>query len=87
MRVTNVLELTQTTDFLSFVGYFSPCRAKNNLQKKKSTMLPFVLSLSKGRLQPLLRKSYVCEALTRPQGVCAGIKRDQQKGGRRVSSG
>jgi hypothetical protein len=25
--------------FLSFVGYFSPA-AKNNLQKKKSTMLP-----------------------------------------------
>jgi hypothetical protein len=28
------LGLTQTTDFLSFVGHFSPCRAKNDLQKK-----------------------------------------------------
>jgi hypothetical protein len=36
----NQLGLTQTTDFLSFVGYFSLCRAKNNLQKKKSTTLP-----------------------------------------------
>jgi hypothetical protein len=29
---------------LPFVGSFSPCGAKKNLQKKKSTMLPFVLS-------------------------------------------
>jgi hypothetical protein len=32
-------------------------QGKNNLPKKKSTMLPFVLSLSKGRLSSLLRKS------------------------------
>jgi hypothetical protein len=32
--------LTQTTDFLPFAGNFSPCGAKNYLQKKKSTMLP-----------------------------------------------
>jgi hypothetical protein len=38
--IADSIGLTQTTDFLSFVGYFSPCRAKNNLQKKKSTMLP-----------------------------------------------
>ncbi len=37
-------------DFYPFVGLFSPGRAKKDLQKKKSTMLPFVLSLSKGRL-------------------------------------
>jgi hypothetical protein len=30
----------QNTNLLSFVGYFSPCGAKNNLQKKESTMLP-----------------------------------------------
>jgi hypothetical protein len=34
------LALTQTTDFFPFVGYFSPRWAKNNLQKKESTMLP-----------------------------------------------
>jgi hypothetical protein len=34
------LALTQTTDFFPFVGYFSPSGAKNNLQKKESTMLP-----------------------------------------------
>ena len=39
------LGLTQTTDLLPFVGYFSPCGAKNNLQKMKSTMLPQAESL------------------------------------------
>jgi hypothetical protein len=31
---------TQTTDFNSLIGYFSPGGAKNNQYKKKSTMLP-----------------------------------------------
>jgi hypothetical protein len=31
---------TQTRNFDPFVSYFSPRRAKNNQQKKKSTMLP-----------------------------------------------
>jgi hypothetical protein len=30
-----VLGLTQSTDFLPFVGLFSPCRAKIDLQKKE----------------------------------------------------
>jgi hypothetical protein len=30
---------------------FSPGGAKNDTQKKESTMLPFVLSVSKGRLK------------------------------------
>ena len=30
----------QITNFLPFVGHFSPRRAKNDLQKKESTMLP-----------------------------------------------
>jgi hypothetical protein len=30
----------QATDFEPFAGHFSPCRAKNDLQKKRSTMLP-----------------------------------------------
>jgi hypothetical protein len=30
----------QATDIFPFVGYFSPYGAKNNLQKKQSTMLP-----------------------------------------------
>jgi hypothetical protein len=34
------VERTQTTDFLPFAGHFSPGGAKNDLQKKKSTMLP-----------------------------------------------
>ncbi len=67
--------LAQTTNFDPLVGYFSLGRAKNNLQKKKGTMLPFVLSLSKprpeaplslskgrdegGRLKALLRKFYL----------------------------
>jgi hypothetical protein len=35
-----MLGLTQVTDFLPFVGYFSPGGAKNNLQKQKRTTLP-----------------------------------------------
>jgi hypothetical protein len=31
---------TQTTGIDPFVGHFSPGRAKNDQQKKKSTMLP-----------------------------------------------
>jgi hypothetical protein len=30
----------QATDFLPFVGHFSPRRAKNDLQKKEGAMLP-----------------------------------------------
>jgi hypothetical protein len=32
--------LAQAMDSEPFVGHFSPRRAKNDLQKKKSTMLP-----------------------------------------------
>jgi hypothetical protein len=43
-----------TTDATEFgrqipLGHFSPGGAKNDLQKKESTMLPYILSLSKGR--------------------------------------
>jgi hypothetical protein len=49
----------QTLDFFLYLGYFRPA-GENNLQKKESTMLPHILSLSKGRLQSRLRKS--CKA-------------------------
>jgi len=40
LSIMALLGLTQTTDFLPFVGHFSPCGAKNDLQKKESTRLP-----------------------------------------------
>jgi hypothetical protein len=62
MQLVLAIGLTQTTDFLPFGGSFSPCRAKKNLQKKGSTMLPFVLSWgtfwAKGRLKLLYSGAY-----------------------------
>jgi hypothetical protein len=50
LRILFSLGLAQAMEFFPFVGsFFAPAGRKKNLQKKKSTMLPFVLSLSKGR--------------------------------------
>ena len=46
------------SDFLAFVGRFSPVGRKTTYLKKESTILPCVLSVSKGRLKARVRKFY-----------------------------
>ena len=52
-----ILRMSQTTDFLPFVGQFSPGGAKTDLQKKESTMLPQAKATFAYALNP---KSAIC---------------------------